>query len=68
MPARSPLFLLFSGLLQGAVEKATIRARGRQLKRVRFVVGDITEPGPGGPYDAIVSRLVLMYVSDPAAC
>ena len=50
-----------------AVRKATIRAGQRQLERVRFTVGDITEPAPGGPYDAIVCRLVLMYVSDPAA-
>jgi hypothetical protein len=34
---------------------------------VRFAVGDIHDPAPGGPYDAIVTRLVLMYVSDPAA-
>jgi hypothetical protein len=34
---------------------------------VRFAVGDIHEPAPGAPYDAIVARLVLMYVSDPAA-
>ena len=50
-----------------AVGKATVRARQRQLERVRFTVGDITESAPGGPYDAIVSRLVLMYVSDPVA-
>jgi ubiquinone/menaquinone biosynthesis C-methylase UbiE len=48
-----------------AVGKATVRARQRQLERVRFTVGDITESAPGGPYDAIVSRLVLMYVSEP---
>ena len=50
-----------------AVAKASIRARHRQFERVRFAVGDIHEPAPGGPYDAIVTRLVLMYVSDPAA-
>lgn len=50
-----------------AVAKATFRARQRQLERVRFAAGDICEPAPGGPYDAIVTRLVLMYVSDPAA-
>ena len=50
-----------------AVAKASIRAQQRQLERVRFAVGDIHEPAPGGPYDAIVTRLVLMYVPDPAA-
>lgn len=50
-----------------AVAKATTRARQRQLEHVRFAVGDISEPAPGGPYDAIVTRLVLMYVPDPAA-
>lgn len=50
-----------------AVAKASIRARQRQLEGVHFMVGDIHEPAPGGPYDAIVTRLVLMYVPDPAA-
>ncbi len=34
---------------------------------MRFVQGDIREPAPGGPFDAIVSRLLLMYAPDPAA-
>jgi SAM-dependent methyltransferase len=34
---------------------------------VRFVVGDIHDPLEPGPFDAIVGRLVLMYVPDPAA-
>jgi SAM-dependent methyltransferase len=34
---------------------------------VRFVEGDIQDPAPGGPFDAIVERLVLMWVPDPAA-
>jgi trans-aconitate methyltransferase len=33
---------------------------------VRFVEGDIHDPAPGGPFDAIVGRLVLMYVPGPA--
>jgi hypothetical protein len=37
------------------------------LGNVRFVTGDIHEAAAGGQFDAIVGRLVLMYVSDPAA-
>jgi SAM-dependent methyltransferase len=57
------------GLDQSAdsVAKATARAGERGLSNVRFVVGDIHDPAPDGPFDAIVGRLVLMYVSDPAA-
>jgi SAM-dependent methyltransferase len=50
-----------------SVAKATARAGERGLADVRFVVGDIHDPAPGGPFDAIIGRLVLMYVSDPAA-
>src|SRR4051812_3652816 len=46
-----------------AVAKATARAPSN----VRFVVGDIHEPAGGGPFDAVIGRLVLMYVLDPAA-
>jgi ubiquinone/menaquinone biosynthesis C-methylase UbiE len=49
------------------VAQANIRARRRGLGHVRFVVGDIHDLGPAGPFDAIIGRLVLMYVSDPAA-
>lgn len=49
------------------VAKANSRARQQQLGNVRFVVGDIHDPAPDGPYDAIIGRLVLMYVPDPAA-
>jgi SAM-dependent methyltransferase len=49
------------------VAKANLRARERQLGNVRFVVGDIHDAAPGGPYDAIIGRLVLMYLPDPAA-
>jgi hypothetical protein len=34
---------------------------------VRFVLGDINDPAPDGPYDAIIGRFVLMFVPDPAA-
>ena len=50
-----------------AVARARIRAAQRGLTQVRFVEGDIHEPAPGGPFDAIIGRLVLMYVPDPAA-
>lgn len=48
---------------------ATAEARTKQqgLGNVSFVVGDIHEAAPGGPFDAIVCRLVLMYVPDPVA-
>ena len=50
-----------------AVANATTRASERGLSNMRFVVGDIHDPAPGGPFDAIVGRLVLMYVPDPSA-
>ena len=50
-----------------SVAKATARAGERGLSNVRFVVGDIHDPAHDGPFDAIIGRLVLMYVSDPAA-
>jgi cyclopropane fatty-acyl-phospholipid synthase-like methyltransferase len=50
-----------------ALARARLRARQRGLAQVRFVEGDVYDPAPGGPFDAIVGRLVLMYVPDPAA-
>jgi Methyltransferase domain len=41
-------------------------SRQQGIANVRFVVGDIHEPAPEGPVDAIVCRYVLMYVPDPA--
>lgn len=49
------------------VARANLRAQQRRLDNVRFVVGDIHDPAPDGPYDAIIGRLVLMYVPDPVA-
>jgi SAM-dependent methyltransferase len=46
-----------------AVETAAARAPDN----VRFTVGDVREPASGGPFDAVIGRLVLMYVPDPAA-
>jgi SAM-dependent methyltransferase len=50
-----------------AVARAAARAGQRGLPNVRFVAGDIHDPAPDGPFDAITGRLVLMYVPDPAA-
>jgi SAM-dependent methyltransferase len=50
-----------------AVATAAARAHQLELGNVDFVVGDIHEPAPGGPFDAIICRLVLMYAPDPAA-
>ncbi len=49
------------------VEKANLRASRQGLGKVRFFVGDIQEPAFDGPSDAIIGRLVLIYVPDPAA-
>jgi SAM-dependent methyltransferase len=51
----------------GALARARLRAAQRGLDWVRFVEGDLQDPAPGGPFDAIVERLVLMWVPDPAA-
>jgi 2-polyprenyl-3-methyl-5-hydroxy-6-metoxy-1,4-benzoquinol methylase len=50
-----------------ALVRAQLRAAQRGLTQVQFVEGDIHDPAPGGPFDAIVSRLVLWAVPDPAA-
>jgi SAM-dependent methyltransferase len=50
-----------------ALGRARLRAEQRGLTQVEFVHGDIHDPAPGGPFDAIVGRLILMYVPDPAA-
>ncbi len=50
-----------------ALARARARAGQRGLAQVRFVEGDLDDPAPGGPFDAIVERLVLWTVPDPAA-
>jgi SAM-dependent methyltransferase len=42
-----------------ALARARLRARARGLAQVQFVEGDIHDPAPGGPFDAIVERFVL---------
>ena len=43
------------------------RAGERRLSNVRFVLGDIHDLAHDGPFDAIIGRLVLMYVPDRSA-
>jgi SAM-dependent methyltransferase len=50
-----------------AVATAQARARHLGLGNAHFAVGDIREATADGPFDAIVGRLVLMYLPDPAA-
>ena len=50
-----------------ALARAWLRAEQRGLTQVQFVEGDIHDPAPGGPFDAIVERLALWGVPDPAA-
>src|SRR3954452_16078070 len=47
--------------------EAVATATARAPANVHFAVGDIHEPARGGPFDAVIGRLVLMYVRDPAA-
>lgn len=49
-----------------ALARARLRAEQRGLAQVRFAEADVCDPAPGGPFDAIVARLLLMYVPDPA--
>jgi SAM-dependent methyltransferase len=50
-----------------ALARARLRAGQRGLAQVQFVEGDIHDPAPGGPFDAIVERGALWLVPDPAA-
>jgi ubiquinone/menaquinone biosynthesis C-methylase UbiE len=49
-----------------AIALATRRAEQRGMENVHFVEGDIHDPAPGGPFDAVTGRLVLMHVLDPS--
>jgi SAM-dependent methyltransferase len=53
-----------------AVATASDRARQAGLDNVSFAVADLADPADlelGGPVDALVGRLVLLYLDDPAA-
>jgi SAM-dependent methyltransferase len=45
---------------------AFARAQAAGLDNVCFAAGDCREATLGGPFDAVVGRLVLMYLADPA--
>jgi SAM-dependent methyltransferase len=45
---------------------AAARAQAAGLDQVSFVAGDCRDATLGGPFDAVVGRLVLMYLADPA--
>ena len=49
-----------------ALARARYRAGQRGLAQVRFIEGDIHDPAPGGPYDAVVEKNVLWQLADPA--
>src|SRR5262249_10203311 len=49
------------------VAEATARAERRGRRNVRFVLGDIRDPVAEGAFDAVVGRLVLMFVPEPWA-
>lgn len=50
-----------------AVEFARERARRAGVAHAGFVVGDVATFDPGTTFDAVVGRLVLLYVDDPVA-
>lgn len=50
-----------------AIETARERARFGGHKNVDFFVGDVTDPQVPGKFDAIVGRIILMYLPDPVA-
>jgi SAM-dependent methyltransferase len=50
-----------------AVATASARARQAGLANVTFAVADLADLDLAAPVDALVGRLVLMYLDDPAA-
>jgi SAM-dependent methyltransferase len=51
-----------------AVASATSRAAAAGFSNIRVILGDVqTLDGVAGPFDAVVGRLVLMYLPDPVA-
>jgi SAM-dependent methyltransferase len=50
-----------------ALDVARQRAERAKLRNVEFVEGDLTAATLDGEFDAVVGRLVLLYVDDPVA-
>jgi SAM-dependent methyltransferase len=50
-----------------ALEKARVRASQLGLRNVRFVESDVSSAPAGTPFDAVVGRLILQFLPDPAA-
>ena len=51
----------------GALARAGFRAESAGLRNVRHELGHVGSWSPDGPVDAVVGRLILMHVPDPAA-
>lgn len=52
---------------RGTAEGARARAAARGAGNVAFHLGEVTDPVPGAPFDALVGRFILMHLPDPAA-
>ncbi len=50
-----------------ALTRARSRAEAAGLRNVRHEVGDLASWSPEGPVDAVVGRLILIHMPDPAA-
>ncbi len=50
-----------------ALARARSRAEAAGLRNVRHEVGDLASWSPEGPVDAVVGRLILIHMPDPAA-
>jgi ubiquinone/menaquinone biosynthesis C-methylase UbiE len=50
-----------------SVALASERAKSAGLTNVRFEVGVLDDLQQSGPFDALVGRLILLYLKDPAA-
>jgi SAM-dependent methyltransferase len=48
-----------------ALAQARLRAGQRGLAQVQFIEGDMHDPAPGGPYDAVIEQLALWLDPDP---
>jgi len=46
--------------------RARAAARAALADRARYVVSDLADPLPAGPWDAVVSALAVHHLDDPA--